>query len=305
VWDGLSASGVISRRLIADGLVRPLDVGLFAAWHDLWPPLQAPAHDTLGDSHYGIAQGWSADLLMWNSERVTEAPTSWRTVFDPEAATPGGVTAYDSPIAMADAALFLSVDRPELGIQDPYELTLVQFDAVVDLLRAQRPLVTTYWGTRLDQIGAFQQADAVIGAAWPAQLRDLQALDPPVPVEAAVPAEGVTGWADTWMVLAGARHPNCMLRWIAWMISPQVQKQAAEYVGEAPANLAACGPLGDHPGPFGFEGFCDLYHVGDTSLPPRLHLWKTPLPDCGDDRGATCLDYAVWQQQWDEIKAAG
>ena len=304
-WDGLAASGVISRRLIAEAAVRPIDVDLFAAWHDLWPPLQGPAHDTVAGEHYGIAQGWAANLLMWNTDEVTSVPPTWRVLFDPEEAIAGGATAYDSAIAMADVALYLSVSAPDLGIDDPYELTLAQLDAVTNLLRAQRPLVTSYWGTPFDQIGAFEQGDAVVGAAWPGQVRFLQSQDPPVPVEAVVPVEGVTGWADTWMVLTGARHPNCMLRWIAWMISPQVQKQVAEYVAEAPANLAACAALSDHPGPFGFEGFCDAYHADDPALAGRIHFWKTPLSECGDARGDGCVDYAVWQQRWDEIKASG
>lgn len=304
-WDGLSASGVISRGLIAEAAVQPIDVGLFSAWHDLWPPLQASGFDTVDAVHYGLAQGWAADLLMWNTQRVATLPATWQTIYDPETAVPGGVTAYDSPITMADAALYLASRDPELGIVDPYELTAAQFDAVVTLLQAQRPLVTTYWGTPVDQIGAFEAGDAVIGAAWPGSVRYLQAEDPPVPVDVVAPAEGITAAADTWMVLVGARHPNCMLRWMAWMLGPQVQKQVAEYVGQAPANVAACEPLTDHPGPFGFEEFCAFHHATDGTLVARLHFWRTPLADCGASAGGSCVGYDAWRQQWDEIKAAG
>ena len=41
----------------------------------------------------------------------------------------GKVTAYDSPIYIADAALYLSKTKPELGIKDPYSLTPEQLDA--------------------------------------------------------------------------------------------------------------------------------------------------------------------------------
>ena len=50
----------------------------------------------------------------------------------------------------------------------------------------------------------------------------------------------MTGWADTWMLSRYAKHPNCMLKWMAWMITPEVQAQVAEYFGEAPANPKAC-----------------------------------------------------------------
>ena len=48
---------------------------------------------------------------------VTPAPTSWNVVFDPTAAAPyaGKITAYDSPIYIADAAVYLKAHNPELG----------------------------------------------------------------------------------------------------------------------------------------------------------------------------------------------
>ncbi len=305
-WDGVAATGDVSLRLIADGRVQPVDVeGLFPAWNDIWPPLQSPAHNTVDGLHYGISHGWGANLLMWNSSVVRPDPTSWQVLFDASSPYRGRVTAYDSAISISGAAVYLAEARPELAIKDPYELTLTQFDAVVGLLTAQRPLVGSYWGTPLDEIGAFQDGSAVIGPAWPSQLRLLQDEDPPVPVKATLPLEGATAWADTWMLLSEARHPNCMLRWMAWIVSPQVQKMVAEYVGHAPADVAACPLLDEHPGPFGFEGFCAFHHATDETYKSLMRFWKTPLARCGDERGDVCVDYAIWLQQWDEIKAAG
>ena len=48
------------------------------------------------------------------------------------------MTAYDSPIFIADAAMYLMTHQPDLGITDPYELTQEQFDASVDLLKQQK-----------------------------------------------------------------------------------------------------------------------------------------------------------------------
>ena len=305
-YDGVSAAGDVGYRLIVDGQVQPVDVeNLFPAWNDIWTPLQSPAHNTLHGVHYGISQGWAPDLLMWNAAEVHPAPTSWRSVYDATPAVKGRVTAYDSPIAIADAAVYLSQAEPSLDITDPYELTHLQFDAAITLLRKQRPLIGGYWGTPLEEIGAFSDGDAVIGSGWPNQLHLLQTQAPPIAVKAILPVEGATGWADTWMLLTGAKHPNCMLRWMAWVISPQVQKQAAEFVGEAPANLAACGPLDDHHGPLGFAHFCTFHHAADDAFAGLVQFWKTPLADCGDDRGQACISYSEWIQQWDDIKASG
>ena len=59
---------------------------------------------------YGVPHGYGANLLMYNTEVVTPAPTSWSAVFDGASAYSGKVTAYDSPIYIADAALYLMND---------------------------------------------------------------------------------------------------------------------------------------------------------------------------------------------------
>jgi len=296
-WDGVAVSG--------DASVRLIDVkGLFPAWNDIWAPLQSPAHNTVDELHYGISHGWGANVLMWNSTVVEPDPTSWQVAYDPDSPYKGRLTAYDSAISIADAAVYLAEARPDLEITDPYALDRPQFDAVARLLEAQRPLVGVYWGTPLDQISAFRDGNAVLGSAWPGQVRLLQDEDPPVPVKTVLPLEGTTAWADSWMLLTGARHPNCMLRWMAWMVSPQVQKMAAEYGAYAPANTTACPLLDEHPGPFGFGDFCSFHHATDERYKALVRFWKTPLARCGDERGDVCVDYAFWLQQWDEIKAA-
>ena len=42
-----------------------------------------------------------------------------------------------------------------------------------------------------------------------------------------MPEEGSTGWSDTWMVAAKAKHPNCAYKWMDWIVSPEVNAQVA------------------------------------------------------------------------------
>ena len=101
-----------------------------------------------------------------------------------------------------------------LGIKDPYELTKPQFDAAVTLLKQQKPLLQRYWLYAADDIKDYKTGDAVIGATWPYQTLQLQAAK--VPVKEIIPKEGVTGWADTWMLTKRAPHPNCAYKWMAY-----------------------------------------------------------------------------------------
>ncbi len=302
VYDGVSASGDATNRLIANGDVAAVDVGTIPGFGDVSPFLQDAPHYVVGGKHYGVPHGWGGNLLMFRTDQVNPAPTSWDVVFDPAkaAAYKGKLTAYDSPIYIADAALYLKARKPELGITDPYELTQDQLNAAVQLLKDQRPAVGKYWSLFSDEIDNFKNGTTVVGTSWPYQYNTLKGEN--VPVNAIVPSEGMTGWADTWMMSSKASHPNCMLKWMAWMLTPEVQAQVAENFGEAPANPMACKYLDAGYGPYQFKDFCKLFSVNDPNFYGQIAFWKTPLPDCGDPRGQTCTDYSTWTQAWTEIK---
>ncbi|HEU4672676.1 MAG TPA: hypothetical protein VFS32_07250, partial [Candidatus Limnocylindrales bacterium] len=168
-YDGVSASGDATLRLIAHGDVAAIDPAQIPGFGDVAPFLQNAPHYVVDGKHYGVPHGWGGNTLMYRTDVVKPAPTSWDVVFDPTASKPyaGKITDYDSPIYIADAALYLKSARPELGIQDPYELNQQQFDAAVELLKDQRPNVGKYWSLFSDEIDNFTNKTTVIGTTWP------------------------------------------------------------------------------------------------------------------------------------------
>jgi putative spermidine/putrescine transport system substrate-binding protein len=301
-YDGVSASGDATLRLIANGDVAAVDPATIPGFGDVAQFLQNAPHYVVDGKHYGSPHGWGGNTLLYRTDIVSPAPTSWDVVFDETAAKPyaGKITDYNSPIYIADAALYLKAHNPDLGITDPYELTQDQLDAAVALLKQQQPWVGKYWDTYSDEIDNFTNGTTVVGTTWPYQYNTLNGAG--VPVAQTVPSEGMTGWADTWMMSSKAQHPNCMLKWMTWMLTPEVQAQVAEYFGEAPANPKACKYLDAVYGSYGLSDFCTAYSVNDPSFYNSIAFWKTPLADCGDSRGQTCVDYSVWTQKWTEIK---
>ncbi|MEA2621914.1 MAG: putative spermidine/putrescine transport system substrate-binding protein [Chloroflexota bacterium] len=302
VYDGVSASGDASLRLISNGDVAEIDVTTMPDFENVSGFLKDAPHYVVDGKHYGTPHGWGGNLLMYNTEAVTPAPTSWDVVFDPTAAAAyaGKITAYDAPIYIADAALYLKAHNPDLGITNPYELTEDQLNAAVDLLNQQSDWVGKYWSLFGDEIDNFKSGDSVVGTAWPYQVNALKAES--IPVESVVPTEGMTGWADTWMMSSKATHPNCMLKWMAWMLTPEVQAQVAEYFGEAPANPQACQFLDAGYGSYQFPDFCNLFGVNDPGFYNSVAFWQTPSAECGDERGATCTDFSEWTTRWTEIR---
>jgi putative spermidine/putrescine transport system substrate-binding protein len=292
-YDMVSASGDASLRLIRGGDVQPVNVNLVPSWKDFIPQLKSPAHNTVDGKHYGVSLQWGPNTLLWNTKKVTPAPTSWESIYDPK--YKGQVTVPDNPIQIADAALYLSKKQPDLGITDPYELNQQQFNAAVDLLKQQKPLIKKYWGLASDEIDLFKSGDAVIGASWPYQTNTLQAAK--VPVKDMIPTEGATGWADTWMLSSKAKHPNCAYMWMKYISEPKPQAQQAIYFGETPANTKACAQM-DKQSP----GSAKQYHCGESAdYFNSIKFWKTPIADCGNGK-TDCMDYNAWNTAWQEVK---
>jgi putative spermidine/putrescine transport system substrate-binding protein len=292
-YDVVSASGDATLRLIYGHNVQPVNIKLIPAWTNFIPQLQSPEFNTVKGVHYGVSYEWGPNTLLYNTQKVTPVPTSWKVIYDNSYA--GKITVPDNPIQIADAALYLSKTDSSLGITDPYELNQTQMDGVVKLLKQQRLVIKKYWELASDEISLFTNGDVVVGAAWPYQTNTLQAAK--VPVADTIPTEGVTGWADTWMISAKTPHPNCAYEWINWVTTPKVQAQQAIYFGETPANTLACKEM-DAQQP----GACAQYH-GDApaSYFDAIKFWKTPLKDCGNGK-MDCLDYQAWQRAWQEVK---
>jgi putative spermidine/putrescine transport system substrate-binding protein len=231
---------------------------------------------------------------MYTTDVVKPAPTSWSVVFDQASPYQGKVTAYDSPIYIADAAVYLMKTKPELGIKNPYALDDKQFAAAVDLLKAQNANIGEYWSDYTKEIQAFKNGDSVVGTTWQIIL-NLAAADK-AKVAAVLPSEGATGWSDTWMVATKSKHKTCAYKWLDHIISPKVNAEVAEWFGEAPANSKSCAETVD-------KTFCDTFHADDEAYFDQVWYWNTPIAQCLDGRtDATCKDYGDWTTAWQEIK---
>ena len=292
-YDMVSASGDASLRLIYGKDVQPINVNLIPDYKNFVPQLKSPPHNTINGVHYGLSLQWGPNTLLYNSAKVKPAPTSWSAIYSPK--YKGKVTVPDNPIQIADAALYLSKSKPSLGITDPYELDSTQFNAAVSLLKQQKPLIKKYWALASDEIDLFKSGDAVIGASWPYQTNTLAAAK--VPVKDLIPKEGATGWADTWMLSAHAKHPNCAYMWMKWVSTPKVQAQQAIYFGETPVNTKACAVMDKLS-----KGSAAQYHCGASAAYfDSIKFWKTPVAACGNGKN-DCMDYTQWQQAWTQMK---
>ncbi|VXC34670.1 putative spermidine/putrescine transporter subunit; periplasmic-binding component of ABC superfamily transporter [Microbacterium sp. 8M] len=290
-YDVVSASGDASLRLIASGDVVEVNTKLLKNYDGIFPFLKDRAWNTVDGKHYGVPHGYGANLLMYNTETFPTAPTSWDVVFDKASEHKGKITAYDSPIYIADAALYLMAHKPELKITNPYALDQKQFDAAVDLLKEQRPNISEYWGDYLKEVQSFQSGDSVAGTTWQVIQNTLEGEGGKTAV--VLPDEGATGWSDTWMISSKAKNPNCAYAWLDYISSPKANAQATAFFGEAPSSEKACD----------FRDDCAAYHAGDAEYAKKIWYWTTPIAKCLDGRtDVKCIDYAGWTTAWQQIR---
>ena len=291
-YDGVSASGHTSVRLMAAGDVAPVNPDLLPNYADVSEGIKLKSYNSLDGEPYGAPHGRGPNLLMFRTDEVTPAPDSWAAIWDENTPYKGKISIYDDSIFIADAALYLKATQPDLEIENPYQLNQEQFDASVALLKTLAPNVGEWWGDYAKQIQSFANKDSVVGTTWPLQVNILKGDDQPV--EGIKPKEGTTGWSDTWMIASNAANPNCMYLWMDHMMAPKTQATVAEGFGEAPVNLKAC-DLTKNP------NHCTEFHADDESWWEDVYYWDTPTEDCGG-AGGTCVTQEAWRNAWTEIR---
>jgi len=288
-FDLVTASGDASNRLIAGGTVQEVNIDLIPSYSTVDERLQNAAWNTVDGKHYGVPYQSGSNVLMYNTDVFGDKPpTSWDVVFEemdlPDGkSNKGRVQAYDGPIYVADAALYLKAHKPELGIRDPYALNRDQFNAAIELLRQQRALIGRYWHDAFIQMDDFTNEGVAASSSWPFQA-NLLALGG-APIAYVVPEEGATGWADTTMMHIDAPHPNCSYKWLEWSLNPKLQGDLAAWFQTIPAVLEACkgnALLGDTG--------CEANGLSSFD---KILWWRTPTTDCGDGT-KECVPYHEW-----------
>ena len=288
-FDLVTASGDASSRLIRGKKVAPINVGLIPSYKNIDARLQKAPWHFENNTHYGVPYQWGWNVLMYNTAVFKDKPpTSWSVVFE-ETVLPDGksnkgrVQAFDGPIHIADAALYLMKKNPALGIKDPYELNEAQYKAALDVLREQRKIVGKYWHDAFVQIDDFTNEGVVASGSWQFQANILKSKNRPIATT--VPVENATGWADSTMLHTEAKHPNCAYLWMEHSLSPKLQGDLSAWFGSVPSVPAACKGnklLGDEGcSRQGFDAF------------DRISFWRTPTAQCKTQNNQ-CVPYHKW-----------
>lgn len=293
-YDIVSASGDAALRLIVGGDVQPLNIDLIPNFSDdIAEGMKGQIYDTVNGKPYGVPIGRGANLLQYNEDVTGGAPESWDVVWEADSSYAGKITAYDAPIYIADAAVYLMYHNTELGIKNPYALDAVQLAAAVELLKQQNSIIGEYWADPVAQITSFVGGNTVVGTSWEV-LRKFAASDN---LKTTLPVEGSTGWYDTWLVSSTTDNVNCAYAWMDYTSRADVNGAIAVNFGMAPANIAYCATSAEA------QAHCDEFAAEDEEFFSKIWAWTTPIEQCIDGRtDVKCTSFQEWTNAWLTVK---
>jgi len=271
-YDLISASGDITERLYKAGLVQPIDTDKLDNYDAVFESFQGGKWNTFDGKPYGVTFAWGPNVLVYNTQDVKKAPTSWDVLFDPQYA--GKISLPDNPMTIADVALWL-------GKPDPYDLSDADLADVKATLLELRPSIRKFWTTAGELANLFQSGEIVMAHAWP--LTYTQLSNEGFPVGSVSPKGKLTGWTDSWMISKNSRHADAAYAWIDYILSGSGQKGVMEvtgYSGATTLGSEAIGPEKAH------ELFMD-----DLSLHAQINMWQS------------VKNYDQWVQVWNEIRS--
>jgi spermidine/putrescine-binding protein len=98
-FDLVSASNDLTQRLVDAKLVQEIDTSKLSNYPDLVEQFQKPPYIYFEDKLYGANFTWGPTLLVYNTEKITEAPTSWAALLDEQYS--GRISTWNAPIQIA------------------------------------------------------------------------------------------------------------------------------------------------------------------------------------------------------------
>jgi spermidine/putrescine-binding protein len=271
-YDIVSASGDITERLYKAGLVRPIDTSKLQNYSSVFSSFQGGKWNTFDGKPYGVTFAWGPNVLVYNTKKVSPAPTSWDILSDPAYA--GQISLPDNPMTIADVALWLGKD-------DPYNLTDEDLAEVKDKLLELRPNVRKFWTTAGELANLFQSGEVVLAHAWPLTYTQLSSEG--FPIGSVSPKGKLTGWTDSWMISKNSRNADTAYQWIDFILSGEGQKGVMDVTGYSGATTLGAEAVGP-------EKAKELF-MDDLSLHSQINMWQS-VPN-----------YDKWVQLWNEIRS--
>lgn len=259
---------------IKAGLLEPIDTSKLTNFDSLFERFKTQEECFGEDGQmYAVPFVWGSTGIAYNTELMSEAPTSLNVLFDESLA--GKITFRDDyNDAVMVAAMVLGQDP-----NDPSDL-----EAIKEKLIEQKKLNKTYWQTGDEFSKLFAAGQVEVGLMWSGQSATMK--NEGEPIGYVVPEDGAIGWVDNWGIPANSQNKDLAYKFIDFMLSKDVQYDwAANKGGPSPANQSAAEAIDPE-----YAAACGM----DEESLNRLQFMKYRTDEVKQ----------AWNELWTEVKAS-
>lgn len=214
-YDVIIPSDYMVEKLINEGLIQKLNLDNIPNRKYLMERFKNPSFDPTGE--YTVAYMWGVVAMVYNTEMVSEKPTSWNSLWDETLS--GSILQFNNSRDAYAIAL-------QLCHKDPTNCTLEDIDLASEKLLEQKPLLKRY---AMDQ--TFTEMENDQAAIAPYYLGDiLTMMDNNPNLDYALPKEGSNLYVDAMCIPTCAQNKEGAEKFINFMTDPQNAKDNVDYV---------------------------------------------------------------------------
>ncbi|MGF1630735.1 MAG: extracellular solute-binding protein [Kiloniellaceae bacterium] len=217
-YDVVVPSDYMVKIMIEEGLAEKIDAGSMANYKNIMAPHDNQPFDPARE--YSAPYMWGTTGFTYDSAKVGQLEESWKEVFEPRDALKGQIAMLNDEVEVYNAAAYY------VGVSKCTEDSK-EAQMILDVLEKQKPFVATYNsdGT-IDRMSAGE----VIGHhQWNgASHRTREKLESATYM---YPKEGITFWADNFVVPTSAPNKENARIFIDWMMAPENAAIASNFTG--------------------------------------------------------------------------
>ncbi len=242
-YDVVVPSLTFLARQVQAGVFMPIDKTKLSNLGNLDPELQALIAKKDPDNAHSVNYLWGTTGIGYNVKKIKEilgdnAPVdSWSLVLEPKNLAKlkqCGVYFLDTPSEIIPTVLHY------LG-EDPNSFDPAVIAKAEARLAQLRPYITQFHSS--EYINALANGDACIAVGWSGDIGQAKAraieANKGVDINYVIPKEGAAMWFDMMAIPKDAKHPENALKFINYILRPDVAAGISNYVQYASANKAS------------------------------------------------------------------
>ncbi len=204
-YDLISIDTSIIQRYLDNGLIIPFDMSMVPNTANLLPSFSSVNEVMSDGATYGVPIAWGSLGLIYDTEAFPEGVDSWEALWDP--ANKGHILALD------DANNNVTNAAIVLGINNPFNLTDADFNAVQQKLIEQKQYLISYYAGFEEGVNIWDTSEASLMFSM-GEFQAVELADRGYDVVYSIPKEGGIGWLDTWALSKGVQDSDCAHKWV-------------------------------------------------------------------------------------------